>query len=237
VAEEFIKFPRTPHLFWLGAVPPRGDKCLLGEEATALLDRPMVVEEKVDGAAIGISVARSREVRVQSRGSYLNQDGPPQFRALWPWLADREERVRNGLGQELILFGEWCYARHTVAYDTLPDWFLAYDVYDRGAGRFWSRGRRDELAETLGIWTVPLLATGRFDQRELEGLFGRSRLGSDAMEGLYLRWDGGPWLIARAKLVRASWLPMDEEHWSRRPLVRNRRVVDLTEPATPAHHP
>jgi hypothetical protein len=222
MAEDFVKFPRTPHLAWLGTMPPRGDKLLVEAEASALLKRPVIVEEKVDGACIGFSVTDGGIVRVQNRGSYLTPSSHVQFRPVWPWLARHETEVREALGDRLVLFGEWCYARHTVTYDALPDWFLAFDVYDKAHERFWSRDRRAELTDRLGLSGVPLLAAGEFDRGGLERLLGPSRLGSSPMEGLYLRWDEGPWLEARAKLVRASWLPHDEKHWSRRPIVPNR---------------
>jgi hypothetical protein len=38
-----------------------------------------------------------------------------------------------------VLFGEWLAARHTMPYDCLPDWFLAFDVLDSHAQRFLSR--------------------------------------------------------------------------------------------------
>lgn len=232
--EEFVKFPRTAHLAWLGKAPPRGDKMLSPTEATALLERPVIVEEKVDGACIGFSVGSTGAIRVQNRGAYLTPNSPAQFRPLWPWLARREAALREALGSGLILFGEWCYARHTVAYDALPDWFLAFDVYDRSDERFWSRARRGELAARLGLASVPLLAAGCYDRAGLERLLGPSRVGSAPMEGIYLRWEEGPWLTVRAKLVRASWLPHDEEHWSRRPIVPNRRVSDAQVPAAGA---
>ncbi|WP_257945770.1 RNA ligase family protein, partial [Pseudomonas plecoglossicida] len=53
------------------------------------------------------------------------------------------------------LFGEWCAARHSLDYGTLPDWFLLFDVYDRSTGRFWSTVRRDALAAEAGLATVP----------------------------------------------------------------------------------
>lgn len=221
VAEELVKFPRTPHLFWLGADPPRGDKVLAPGEATALLSRPAAVEEKVDGACMGFSVGEAGEMRVQSRGRYLTRGERGQFQPLWSWLVPREEAFRHSLGTALILFGEWCYARHTVRYDALPDWFAAFDVFDRQARRFWSRERRDELAARLDVATVPRLTSGPFSRRSLERLLGQSRLGSEPMEGLYLRWDEGPWLLARAKLVRSGWVPADDRHWSRRPLETN----------------
>jgi len=226
VAEAFVKFPRTPHLAWLGTTPPRGDKMLTSEEASELLTGPVIVEEKIDGACIGLSLAPDGNVRVQDRGGYLTRNCHAQFRPLWPWLAQREAVLREALGSGLVLFGEWCYARHSVVYDALPDWFLVFDVYERKSARFWSRARREALTAHLRLTSVPMLAVGLFDRTGLERLLGPSCVGSMPMEGIYLRQEDGPWLAARAKLVRASWLPHDEEHWSRRAIVPNRRVGD-----------
>ncbi len=226
VAEDFVKFPRTPHLYWLGEGVPRGDKLLAVEDAEDLLRRPVVVEEKVDGACIGISLDPTGGLRVQSRGTYLLPGSHAQFAPLWSWLAARDEALRAALGMTLVLFGEWCYAQHSVAYDLLPDWFLAFDIYDRGAGLFWSRVRREELAAHTGLATVPLLGTGHFDRTGLEQEMSRSRLGTGPMEGLYLRWEDGPWLVVRAKLVRPGWVPHDEVHWAHQPLVPNRLLAD-----------
>lgn len=227
VDDSFIKFPRTPHIFWLGRTPPRDDKLLAPLEAEELLQQPIALEEKVDGACIGISLSPPGRLRVQNRGSYLDQNSHPQFRLLWQWLARHEQGLRSVLTPEQILFGEWCYAQHTVHYDALPDWFLAFDVYDRQNARFWSRERRNELAQHAGVATVPFLGTGTFDRATLEKQFGQSKLGHEPMEGLYLRWDEGPGLVARAKLVRASWVEFDEEHWSKRPLRANHCRQDL----------
>lgn len=220
--ETLFKFPRTPHLFWLGEASPRGDKVLSPREAKDLLRRPVAVEEKVDGACLGFSMIPREEIRVQSRGRYLTRGERGQFQPLWSWLARREDALRRVFRTDRIVFGEWCYARHTVGYDALPDWFLAFDVYDRDADRFWSRERRDDLAASIGLVTPPPLATGVFDRRRLEQMFDRSRFGRESAEGLYLRWDDGPWLAARAKLVRKGWVQAGDDHWSRRSLETNR---------------
>ena len=218
---DFFRFPRTPHLFWLGKETPRGDKLLTTEEADGLLGRPMAVEEKVDGACIGFSLDPTGRVRVQNRGSFLESGAAPQFQPLRAWLAPHELGLAEALAPDRILFGEWCFARHSVPYDALPDWFLAYDVFDAAAGRFWSRSRRDAFVKRLGLASVPLLAEGRFDRRGLAELCGPSRLGSTPAEGIYVRWDEGDWLAARAKVVRPGWMQEDEAHWSSRPLERN----------------
>src|SRR4051812_10216539 len=110
--EGFVKFARTPHLMWLGHGTPRGDKVLAPDEAGALLAKPLSVEEKIDGSCVGISIDENGVLRAQSRGGYLIFDLRPNFRPLGRWLAKREGMLRAALGRDLVLFGEWCWARH-----------------------------------------------------------------------------------------------------------------------------
>ena len=113
----FHKFPHTPHLLWLGEGTPREDKILSSSEARAFLDGTVIVEEKVDGANLGLSVGPDGRVRAQSRGNYLAPGRcHAQWSPLWLWLAQREEALAKALGSELMLFGEWAYALHTIAY-------------------------------------------------------------------------------------------------------------------------
>jgi hypothetical protein len=123
-----------------------------------------------------------------------------------------------------MLFGEWCYAEHSIRYTRLPDWLLVFDVYDRACGQFWSTERRDHLVAKLGLVTVPRLAAGRFNLPRLQRLLGDSRLGDVPAEGVYLRGDEGDWLAARAKLVRPEFTQAIGEHWSHRTLKPNTRV-------------
>ncbi|MBZ5708110.1 RNA ligase family protein [Nannocystis pusilla] len=219
---DFFRFPHTPHLAWLGAGQPRDDKVLSPEEARELLSGDVLVEEKVDGANLGLSVDEDGELRAQNRGTYIDLDAPHgQFKPLRRWLDPRRDPLADALFPDLMLFGEWCYAVHSVQYTRLPDWFLAFDVYDRGAGEFWSAARRDELVHSLGLALVPRLGAGRFDERGLTALLGHSQLCDGPAEGLYLRRDDGNRLVARAKLVRREFTQAIDEHWSRRALRTN----------------
>lgn len=221
-SEEFFRFPQTPHLAWLGRGAPRGDKILGPDEARAILSRDLVVEEKVDGANLGLSVDGSGVLRAQNRGAYITTDHtPPQFKTLERWLAPKRDDIAAALFPDLVLFGEWCYAVHSVRYTRLPDWFLAFDVYDRVERVFWSAARRDALLAELGIAPVPKLGSGRFDLPGLVGLLGRSELAEGPAEGLYVRAEDGQHLLARAKLVRAEFVQAIDEHWSRRALEKN----------------
>lgn len=220
----FHRFPHTPHLAWLGSDRPRRDKVLSAEERDAFLDGPIRVEEKVDGANLGLSVTPEGTVRVQNRGAYVESGAHPQFAPLWAWLAPRRDALVEALGTDLVLFGEWCFAVHTVRYDRLPDWFLGFDVYEHPTRRYWSSRRRDALLDRLDIVPAPPLARGRHDLDALHQLVetSPSSFGDEPLEGIYLRREDEEWLLDRAKLVRPGFTQAIDEHWSRRALERNR---------------
>lgn len=220
---DFFRFPHTPHLAWSGPGQPRDDKVLSAAEAKVLLAGEVAVEEKIDGANIGFSIKENGELQVQNRGGYLDRlQAHPQFRPLWSWLPAREAQLVEALWPNRMLFGEWCYALHSLAYSRLPDWFLGFDVYDREAGAFWDTTRRNALLAELYLYPVPSLAQGRVSAANLNRLLaGPSRVGGDAMEGVVIRKESGGFTTARAKLVRAEFAQSIEEHWSSGPLQRN----------------
>jgi hypothetical protein len=223
---DFFRFPHTPYIAWLGAGQPRDDKVLAPDEAQAVLSNEVVVEEKVDGANVGFSVDEDGNLQLQNRGAFLAQDAcHPQFKPIWRWLQPRAHALAEALFPNLMLFGEWCYGVHSVRYSRLPDWLLAFDIYDRGAERFLSTARRDEIFTRLGLAAVPRLGAGRFDLTGPRALLGQSRVGEVPAEGLYLRVDDGDWLAARAKLVRPEFVQSITEHWSQRPLESNRLAL------------
>jgi ATP-dependent RNA circularization protein (DNA/RNA ligase family) len=222
VNDSFHKFPHTPHLIWLGEGTPREDKVLSKAEAADFLSGEVVVEEKVDGANLGLSVGPDGRLRAQSRGNFLNPSHcHAQWKPLWPWLAKREDEMAEALGSDLMLFGEWCYAEHTVPYDGLPDWFLSFDVFEISSRRFWSTRRRNDLLCGLGIVSVPEKHRGRGSPQQLPKLIGKSELGSGPAEGIYLRREDRDYLLQRAKVVGPAFKQQIVEHWTRKPLVPN----------------
>jgi ATP-dependent RNA circularization protein (DNA/RNA ligase family) len=226
VKDEFHKFPHTPHLLWLGAGSPRDDKLLAPAEAAAFLGNEVVVEEKVDGANLGLSIGQDGRIRAQSRGNYLAPGrGHAQWNPLWPWLAERQGFLKDGLGDGLVLYGEWCYARHTVPYDALPDWFLAFDIFEISSGRFWSVDRRNTWLALRGLVRVPEIRRGPVAANQVSRLLSYSAVGRVPMEGIYLRREKEGWLEARAKVVSTAFKQQIEEHWTRRPVVPNQRAT------------
>lgn len=220
---EFFRFPRTPHLAWLADGDARDDKVLSPDDARELLSGVVVIEEKVDGANVGLSVSETGEVQAQNRGAYIDRETcHPQFKPLFRWLETHRFTLLDQLAPHLILFGEWCYAVHTVQYTQLPDWFLAFDVYDRQEGDFWSTIRRDRLVDRMGLSRVPWIAQGQFTLPGVIELLGPSRVGDTLAEGAVVRREDERRLIGRAKIVRPEFVQHIDAHWSGRTLQVNR---------------
>lgn len=223
-----VKFPKTPHLFDLGSGLTRDDKLAAEWLVNSVLSKPVLVEEKIDGANIGIAWADTSGLSAWCRNSVLGPGSAPQFAPLFPWLATRLDGFRRILGERYILFGEWCYARHSILYDRLPDFFLVFDLYDRNSALFLSRRVRLELLSELQLSNVPLIHQGSVSRGKLLSLLDtRSAFASGPVEGLYLRLEDEDRLVARAKLVRPEFHAAIDEHWSKRPILEN-RVVSAT---------
>jgi ATP-dependent RNA circularization protein (DNA/RNA ligase family) len=219
---DFFRFPHTPHLAWLGAGQPRDDKVLAPAEARAFLAGDVVVEEKIDGANLGFSVGPNRALYAQNRGQYLDLDAlMGQWKPLRHWLATRRHALVEALEPNLMLFGEWCYAKHSVRYTRLPDWFLSFDIYDRSQDGFWGVDARNRLASRLGLAIAPELGRGRFDLKALTRLLGCSRLTDGPAEGIYVRREAQGRLLERAKLVRPEFVQAIGAHWSARRIEAN----------------
>ncbi len=225
---DFFRFPHTPHIAWLAQGAPRDDKVLSASEATEFLSADVVVEEKLDGANLGFSLSPEGKLRVQNRGQYLHAPYAGQFARLSEWLLLHGDGLCAVLARHskahLILFGEWCAARHSLAYDRLPDWFLMFDVYDRSQGQFWSTPRRNVLAATLNLTTVPQLLKARCTLPQLKDVLSHqhSQFWQGTLEGVVIRRESAEWCEARAKLVRPDFIQTIGEHWSRRRIEWNR---------------
>ena len=135
------------------------------------------------------------------------------------------------LGERYLVYGEWAYAKHTIAYDRLPHYFLAFDMLDKSTGDFLSTQRRQAILAESPIVSVPAIVGPIPTSPEtLAGLIGRSTYKStawrawlhglaldhgqapervmaetdpsDHMEGLYLKIETPDWVVDRYKFVR-----------------------------------
>ena len=187
--KDFFKFPRTKHLFDAGGSGVSRDDLIMdpGEEGAfysagagakskgkAKKKGPattVAIEEKVDGANIGISLdPENLRLRVQNRSHFVDSKSHRQFSTIDSWLDQHSEGLYQILNSEPIgrylLFGEWLYAKHSILYKRLPDYFLAFDIYDAKEGKFLSLRERNKRLEGTGISSVRLIVEDALAGRE-----------------------------------------------------------------------
>jgi RNA ligase-like protein len=230
---DFVKYPRTPHLF--GSRGTDDDKHLGAAESNRFLaDESLIVEEKIDGTNVGIHLTSSGQLALQCRGHLITEGMHPQYDLFKQWAAAKRPLFEDLLGTELILFGEWMYARHSIHYRGLAHYFFEFDIYDKQAGAFLSLERRMKILPDSGIQTVPVIHRGPLTRGDLDKLIGPSQFDSqfenpstnrtdNLMEGLYLRTESAGVVTARAKIVRGEFVERVKQstHWQQQALVPN----------------
>ena len=226
---DFFRFPSTPHLAWLSETEPREDKVMSQQDVDLFLKESITIEEKIDGANVGISWSSTNDLQAQNRGSYLLNGGQnhPQFNALWPWIFERQHLLEKHLPKQCIVFGEWSALKHSQHYLNLPDWYIGFDVYDKREMLFYSAERRNTLLNRLKIQPIKRLDIGYNSLESLTKTLSTlpSTYGNPHIEGLYLRIDKGGWLEKRAKIVRKEFVQSIDSHWKKQPLVNNNKAI------------
>lgn len=216
-----LKYPRTPHITGSRLQPGDEDLASVGRETLAGL--PLVIEEKLDGSNTGVSFTGEGQLVLQSRGHVLTGGARErQFDLFKRWASHHSGWLWERLGARYVMYGEWLYARHTIAYDELPHYFLEFDVLDRESGVFLSTDRRRALVGGGPVVSVPVLGAAL----PLEQYLGRSTASSrEIMEGLYIKHEADGQVLGRYKYVRPGFLQAvadSGEHWMDRPIEPNR---------------
>lgn len=231
--DDFIKYPRTPHLF--GSKGTDDDKHLGPKESEAILaDSSLIVEEKIDGTNVGIHFTSGGRMVLQCRGHEITEGMHPQYDLFKQWTSVKRPVLEAMLGGQFILYGEWLYAKHSVHYRKLPHYFFEFDIYDKDAAQFLDLTTRQHMLEGTGLQTVPVIQSGKVSADDLRSLIGPSAFDSifenpvtgqtdNLMEGLYVRTEADGHVTARAKLVRFEFVEKvkQSEHWQHQKMVPN----------------
>jgi hypothetical protein len=231
--DNFIKYPRTPHLF--GSKGTDDDKHLGQKESEAFIaNSSLIVEEKVDGTNVGIHFTSAGRMVLQCRGHEITEGMHPQYDLFKQWTSVKRPVLEEMLGSQFILYGEWLYATHSVHYRKLPHYFFEFDIYDKDARQFLDLERRLGMLVGTGLHTVPVIHSGQVTADELQALIGQSEFDSvfenpvtgrtdNLMEGVYVRTEDGGYVTGRAKLVRPEFVEKvkQSEHWQHQKMIPN----------------
>lgn len=214
-----FKFPRTEHLYYTGS-NIRDDLVLPIEKVTEILSKHLIIEEKIDGANLGIYMING-SITFQNRGKTLLTD--KQFESLHSWYEQNKFDIHDILSKgNYIIYGEWIYATHSIHYTKLPGYFIVFDIYDRHIEKFLSRERVNNLIKETNLPLINLMTSGNFSLQDLILLLdGKSSYCNGSIEGIYIRTEENGYLTSRSKIVRSEFINNINEHWSSHKLIVN----------------
>jgi protein-tyrosine phosphatase/predicted kinase len=218
-SQNYFKFPRTRHLYSLGSAE-RNDLLMTQSEQNEFLNKEIYVEEKIDGANLGISIdIDTMEIKYQNRSHYVTYNTQPQFIKLVQWQNEYGNQLYDILipGQH-ILFGEWMYMKHSMSYDKLPNYFVVFDLYDKKIGKFYTRTQITKILSNTNIPLVPLIYHGKIKNKNqiLTLLKSRSQYCDQQIEGLYFKISDNDdkYIINRSKVVRSDFIIDNSKFWT-----------------------
>lgn len=219
------KYPRTFHLpYSPGAT--RDDR--IQHDVSSLIGVPIVITEKLDGSNVCL-----RQDGVFAR-SHSGAPNHPSFDAL--------KAIHASIPFPLFyydVFGEWCYAVHSIEYSSLPSYFMSFGIRHQSLKD--SSGKEYEAywlpwdetvttVESYGLITTPVLYEGQVSsEKELETLVKSlasqpSACGGDR-EGVVVRianaFAESDFSKSVLKFVRKDHVQTDT-HWKHKEIVKNK---------------
>lgn len=148
----------------------------------------VIIQEKIDGANAAIRYdCESDCVVAQSRKNILSIGNNLRGMYEWSQTIDKD-KVREILGDNLVLFGEWLVP-HTVKYPTEKyNQFYAYDIYDTETEKYLPQDVVEEKAKKLGLNFVPVFYKGEFQSWEhCLSFVGKTEMCGEMGEGIVVK--------------------------------------------------
>lgn len=217
----FLKYEKTFRVP-ISQIKVPGKLILSGEELQSLLDGKVEIEEKMDGANTGI-IRHKKGFSLQKRGSLVGQSEHEQFQYFHAWANRMKYDNIMSLPIDHIIYGELLYAVHTIYYDSLPDYFLVFDILDLKNSHWMSRREKENFCSNFGFDIVPLVAEGHFDIEDLHELMPKESAFGKIAEGMVIkryREEG----YLRGKIVKPEFTKTMEEseHWTKYNIRKNK---------------
>ena len=196
------KYPRTYHLPW-SAGCTSDDKRM--PDTDHLDGHSVVVTEKMDGE--NTTLYPDGYVHARSIDS--------SYHPSRTWVTGWWAQIAYKVPSTLRICGENLYAKHSIAYDDLASYFLAFGVWEGDVCLSWADTVK--VLTEHGIPTVPVLYEGPYDENKIYLLRGR--------EGYVVRrsdaFSASNFPQYVGKYVRLNHV-QTSEHWTNRPVVPNK---------------
>lgn len=201
-----IKYPRTPHFEWSEG-KTSDDKVL--SNLSSFEGEDIVITEKMDGENTTLMTdcifARSLD----------SVDHPSRH-----WVKGLWGNIKHLIPTGWRICGENLYAKHSLAYNNLPSYFMVFSIWDEN-NICLSVDDTLEYCELLGLIHVPILYRGKFNIDIIKNF----KINTEKQEGFVMRkarsFPFSEFKTSVVKWVRAGHVTT-EDHWMYQKITPNK---------------
>ena len=193
------KYPKTPHLPWSETIGA-DDKKL--KDDSQFCGRRVVITEKMDG-----------ENTIIYRDGYHARSIDSVHRGYHSWLLAHLPQFQYLLNKNERICREYLYAKHSIYYNNLADYFLGFSIWTNNICWSWE----DSIKEfnRLNLALVPIIYIGEYNRDIM--LQSAKEVIAEGGEGIVVR-NADSFTLNEfphniAKYVRPNHVQTDE-HWS-----------------------
>ena len=201
-----IKYPRTPHLPWSPGVTSDDIKKV---DLSSFENKEIVVTEKMDGENTTLYSDYIHARSIDSR-----------YHPSRDWVKALQARIAYKIPVDWRVCGENLYAKHSIVYNELPSYFLAFSVWNEN-NECLSWDESQKFFNELGLESPKVLYRGPWCQKTLENL----KLNTASQEGYVVRIAESFHYSEFNKSV-AKWVRKDhvakETHWMHSEVIPNK---------------
>lgn len=203
----WVKYPRTYHFPWS---PGCSDD-----------DKVLNSCEGMDGQRVIVTLKMDGENTTLYRDHIHARSLDSKHHPSRDWVKGFWQARRWDIPEYWRICGENLFARHSIAYEDLPSYFMGFSIWnERNVALSWDETQ--EWFDLMGIRSVPVLYDGVFDEKKIRDMF--ENLDTEKEEGIVVRVaDRISYHDFRnkvAKAVRKNHVQTDS-HWMHAEIVRN----------------
>ncbi len=199
------KYPRTPHLPWS---PGWSSDDVVIEDLSEFADQEVVVTEKMDGENTTL-YRDGLHARSLDSGHHSSRS----------WVKQLQATIGHRIPEGWRVCGENLYARHSVAYDNLPSYFIPFSIWnDENTCLSW----RESLQwfKILDLIPPDVFYLGPWDERRIKAIAVDSATSEGYVVCRVSAFGFGEFHRCVAKWVREAHI-RSERHWMQSAIVPN----------------
>lgn len=164
-----FKYPRTYHMPFSPGVT-KDDRII--DDMNIFNSKSVVITEKMDGENASI-------YRDYYHARSLETEGHPSRN----WIKRFASNIGWSIPEGFRICGENLYAKHSIKYSNLEDYFLAFSIWNNNKCLSWEETK--EWLYLLNVNHVPVIYEGEYDYNILQDIV--QKLDLDTQEGVVMR--------------------------------------------------